>query len=71
MGRSGSAFPRRGWAVEVADEANRMLGGQGCTAEFEVERFQRDARSTEICEGTSEIQENTIAFATIGGDDRL
>lgn len=53
-------------AVEVADEAIQILGGYGYTTEYEVERFYRDARITEIYEGTKEIQKNTIASAIIG-----
>ena len=53
-------------AVEVADEAIQLLGGYGYMAEYEVERFYRDAKITEIYEGTKEIQKNTIASAVIG-----
>jgi alkylation response protein AidB-like acyl-CoA dehydrogenase len=53
-------------AVEVADEAIQLLGGYGYMAEYEVERFYRDAKVTEICEGTREIQKNTIAGAILG-----
>lgn len=53
-------------AVEVADEAMQLLGGYGYMAEYEVERFYRDAKITEIYEGTREIQKNTIASAVIG-----
>jgi len=53
-------------AVEVADEAIQLLGGYGYMAEYEVERFYRDAKITEIYEGTKEIQKNTIASALIG-----
>ena len=48
-------------AVEIADEAIQILGGWGYMTEFEVERFYRDARITEIYEGTSEIQRIIIA----------
>jgi alkylation response protein AidB-like acyl-CoA dehydrogenase len=34
--------------------------------EYEVERFYRDAKITEIYEGTKEIQKNTIASYLIG-----
>ena len=34
--------------------------------EYEVERFYRDAKITEIYEGTKEIQKNTIASAILG-----
>jgi len=53
-------------AVEVADEAIQMLGGYGYITEYEVERFYRDAKITEIYEGTREIQKNTIASYLIG-----
>ncbi len=53
-------------AVEVADEAIQLLGGYGYMLEYEVERFYRDAKITEIYEGTKEIQKNTIAGAVIG-----
>ncbi len=53
-------------AVEVADEAIQLLGGYGYMKEYEVERFYRDAKITEIYEGTKEIQKNTIASAIIG-----
>jgi alkylation response protein AidB-like acyl-CoA dehydrogenase len=53
-------------AVEVAQEAIQILGGYGYMAEYEVERFYRDARITEIYEGTREIQKNTIAGIVMG-----
>ena len=53
-------------AVEVADEAIQMLGGYGYMTEFVVERIYRDARITEIYEGTREIQKHTIAAAVLG-----
>ena len=53
-------------SCEVADEAIQLLGGYGYMTDFEVERFYRDARITEIYEGTKEIQKNTIAGAVIG-----
>jgi alkylation response protein AidB-like acyl-CoA dehydrogenase len=53
-------------AVEVAQEAIQIHGGYGYMLEYEVERYYRDARITEIYEGTREIQKNTIASAMIG-----
>ena len=44
-----------------AGEAIQILGGYGYTKEFPVERYYRDARVTEIYEGTSEIQRLVIA----------
>ncbi|MEM3928128.1 MAG: acyl-CoA dehydrogenase family protein [Archaeoglobaceae archaeon] len=53
-------------AVKVCDEAVQMHGGYGYIAEYEVERFMRDAKITEIYEGTKEIQLNTIARGIFG-----
>jgi alkylation response protein AidB-like acyl-CoA dehydrogenase len=53
-------------AVEVCDEAIQLLGGYGYMTEYEVERFYRDAKITEIYEGTKEIQKNTIAGSILG-----
>jgi alkylation response protein AidB-like acyl-CoA dehydrogenase len=53
-------------AVEVADEAIQLHGGYGYMAEYDVERFYRDAKITEIYEGTKEIQKNTIASSLLG-----
>jgi alkylation response protein AidB-like acyl-CoA dehydrogenase len=53
-------------AVEVCDEAVQLLGGYGYMQEYEVERFFRDAKITEIYEGTREIQKNTIAGSILG-----
>ncbi len=53
-------------AVEVAQEAIQIHGGYGYMLEYEVERYYRDARITEIYEGTREIQKNTIASSVIG-----
>ena len=50
-------------ATDVAYEAIQLHGGYGYMLEFEVERFYRDARITEIYMGTREIQKNTIAKA--------
>lgn len=48
-------------AVEVAIEAVQVHGGYGYTKEYAVERFFRDAKVTEIYEGTSEIQRMVIS----------
>jgi alkylation response protein AidB-like acyl-CoA dehydrogenase len=47
-------------------EAIQILGGYGYTKEFPVERFYRDAKITEIYEGTSEIQRLVIARSILG-----
>ncbi len=48
-------------AVQVTDEAVQIHGGYGYILENEVERYYRDAKVTELYEGTKEIQKNTIA----------
>ncbi|WP_085522601.1 acyl-CoA dehydrogenase [Tuberibacillus sp. Marseille-P3662] len=47
-------------AVSVTTEAIQVLGGYGYTKDYPVERFFRDAKVTEIYEGTSEIQRIVI-----------
>jgi alkylation response protein AidB-like acyl-CoA dehydrogenase len=58
------------FASEVARrqtaEAIQVLGGYGYTKEFPVERYYRDAKVTEIYEGTSEIQRLVIARELLG-----
>jgi alkylation response protein AidB-like acyl-CoA dehydrogenase len=53
-------------AREVTGEAIQVLGGYGYTREFPLERYYRDAKVTEIYEGTSEIQRLVIARALLG-----
>lgn len=48
-------------AMWVTTQAIQVLGGNGYTKEYPVERFFRDAKITEIYEGTSEIQRVVIA----------
>src|ERR671925_92787 len=51
-------------------EAIQILGGYGYTKEFPVERYYRDAKITEIYEGTSEIQRLVIAREILQRSDR-
>ncbi|AZQ14142.1 acyl-CoA dehydrogenase family protein [Halorubrum sp. PV6] len=46
---------------EVANEGIQIHGGYGYTKDFPAERFYRDAKLSEIYEGTSEVLRNTIA----------
>ena len=48
-------------AREVCNEAVQIHGGYGYTTDFAVERYYRDAKLSEIYEGTSEVLRNTIA----------
>jgi len=54
-------------ATRVAHKAIQIHGGYGYSAEFPVERHYRDARITEIYEGTSEIQRIVIASHALRG----
>ncbi|MFZ4617587.1 MAG: acyl-CoA dehydrogenase family protein [Rectinemataceae bacterium] len=52
-------------AVYVTREAVQIHGGNGYVTEYEVERMYRDAKITEIYEGTSEVQHLVIARALL------
>jgi alkylation response protein AidB-like acyl-CoA dehydrogenase len=53
-------------AVKCADMAVQMHGGYGYLAEFKVQRLYRDAKITEIYEGTTEIEKLVIARNLLG-----
>ena len=53
-------------ATRQTSAAIQILGGYGYTKEFPVERYYRDAKVTEIYEGTSEIQRIVIARRILG-----
>jgi alkylation response protein AidB-like acyl-CoA dehydrogenase len=57
-------------AVRVTEQAIQVLGGNGYTREFPVERWHRDAKIFTIFEGTSEIQRMIIGRAVTGLDIR-
>ena len=57
-------------ARRTTGEAIQVLGGYGYTKEFPVERYYRDAKITEIYEGTSEIQRLVIARSILGLQQR-
>ena len=48
-------------AMEVTTEAVQMLGGNGYMKEYHVERMMRDAKITQIYEGTNEIQKLVVS----------
>jgi butyryl-CoA dehydrogenase len=54
-------------STRIAHKALQIHGGYGYSTEFDVERHYRDARITEIYEGTSEIQRIVIAANTLKG----
>ncbi len=54
-------------ANKVAKNAVQIFGGYGYMKEYPVERYFRDAKITEIYEGTSEIQRLVIANGLLKG----
>lgn len=52
-------------AMDVTTKAVQIFGGYGYTKEYPVERMMRDAKITEIYEGTSEVQKMVIAGSVL------
>jgi len=53
-------------AMEVTTNGIQLLGGYGYTKDFPLERFMRDAKVTQIYEGTNQIQRVVIAKRLLG-----
>jgi butyryl-CoA dehydrogenase len=53
-------------AMEVTTKCVQLHGGYGYTKDYPVERMMRDAKITEIYEGTSEVQRIVIAASVLG-----
>jgi butyryl-CoA dehydrogenase len=54
-------------AMKVATDAVQIHGGYGYIKEYQVERYFRDAKITQIYEGTSQVQKLVIARDVLGG----
>lgn len=52
-------------AMDVTTKCVQLMGGYGYIRDYEVERMMRDAKITEIYEGTSEVQEMVISGALL------
>jgi alkylation response protein AidB-like acyl-CoA dehydrogenase len=52
--------------MRVTTDAVQIFGGYGYTREYPVERFMRDAKITQIYEGTNQIQRVVIARDLLG-----
>ncbi len=52
-------------AMEVTVDAVQVLGGYGYMREYPMEKYMRDAKITQIYEGTNQIQRNVIALGVI------
>jgi alkylation response protein AidB-like acyl-CoA dehydrogenase len=55
-------------AMQITTDAVQVLGGAGYTRDFPVERMMRDAKITQIYEGTNQIQRIVVARGLL---DRL
>ena len=53
-------------AMKVTTDAVQVLGGYGYTRDFRVERYMREAKITQIFEGTNEIQRLVISRTLAG-----
>ena len=53
-------------AMQVTTDCVQFLGGYGYTNDFPVERMMRDAKITQIYEGTNQIQRMVIAKKLLG-----
>ncbi|HEY3735442.1 MAG TPA: acyl-CoA dehydrogenase family protein [Streptosporangiaceae bacterium] len=54
-------------AMEVTTDAVQLLGGYGCVSDYPVERMMRDAKITQIYEGTNQIQRVVMARQLLKG----
>ena len=54
-------------AMEITTDAVQLLGGYGYTKDFPVERMMRDAKITQIYEGTNQIQRIVMARQLLAG----
>jgi len=54
-------------AMEVTTDAVQLLGGYGYTSDFPVERMMRDAKITQIYEGTNQVQRVVMARQLLAG----
>ena len=56
-------------AMRVTTDAVQVLGGYGYIDEFPVERMMRDAKITQLYEGTQQIQRLVVARSLLGRSD--
>ncbi|HET8660457.1 MAG TPA: acyl-CoA dehydrogenase family protein [Micromonosporaceae bacterium] len=54
-------------AMEITTDAVQLLGGYGCTKDFPLERMMRDAKITQIYEGTNQVQRIVMARQLLRG----
>jgi alkylation response protein AidB-like acyl-CoA dehydrogenase len=54
-------------AMSVTTDAVQLLGGYGYVNDYPVERMTRDAKITQICEGTNQVQRMVMARQLLKG----
>jgi alkylation response protein AidB-like acyl-CoA dehydrogenase len=54
-------------AMEITTDAVQLLGGYGYTQDYPVERMMRDAKITQIYEGTNQVQRVVMARQLLRG----
>jgi alkylation response protein AidB-like acyl-CoA dehydrogenase len=52
-------------AMEITTDAVQILGGAGYTSDYPVERLMRDAKITQIYEGTNQVQRMVVSSAIL------
>ena len=52
-------------AMKVTTDALQIFGGYGYMKDYPIEKYMRDAKITQIYEGTNQIQRNIIALSLI------
>ena len=57
-------------AVQVTIDALQVFGGYGYMRDYPIEKYMRDAKITQIYEGTNQIQRLVIAKEVLGGGGR-
>jgi len=62
----GETLPRTSSMTMAVRDAVQLLGGYGYTKDFPVERMMRDAKITQIYEGTNQVQRIVIARKMLG-----
>jgi alkylation response protein AidB-like acyl-CoA dehydrogenase len=58
-------------AFQIATDAVQLHGASGCSTDYPVERYWRDAKIQEIIEGTTQIQQTQIASLTTDGRPKM
>jgi alkylation response protein AidB-like acyl-CoA dehydrogenase len=58
-------------AMQVTTDAVQVFGGNGYMRDYPVEKYMRDAKITQIYEGTNQVQRMVVARGVVAGADEL